>query len=174
MSPFAHTTFTLITPPPPISYAHYKSKYGQTPEGFLAYVQEQIGALRKCEARGDYTPRECALYFEALGNDEEQLFFHADQVCGELPSFMFAPGSLVCPLLLCPAWSAIGAEHALCIIDPSAADHEGHVRDVFGGLASSLPAEFISHHQVRVEWGQNTVKGLRISGGLPLFAAITG
>lgn len=71
----------------PSSYAHYKSKYGQTPEGFLAYVQEQIGALRKCEARGDYTPRECALYFEALGNDEERLFFHADQVsvCRDLP-----------------------------------------------------------------------------------------
>ena len=62
------------------NYAHYKGKYGETPEGFLAYVKEQMGALSKCEARGNFSHRECALYFEALGNDEEVLFFHADQV----------------------------------------------------------------------------------------------
>ncbi|GAX82546.1 hypothetical protein CEUSTIGMA_g9972.t1 [Chlamydomonas eustigma] len=61
-------------------YAHYKGKYGESAAGFLAYVKEQIGAIRKCESRGDYSARECALYFEALGNVEEKLFFHADQI----------------------------------------------------------------------------------------------
>ena len=58
-------------------------RYGETPEGFLKYVKEQLGALRRCEARG-FTMRECALYFEALGLEEERVHFHCDQVgCGE-------------------------------------------------------------------------------------------
>lgn len=60
-------------------YAHYQSRYGSTSQGFLTYIREQIGELRNCIARG-HTATQCALYFEALGPDEEQVFFHADQV----------------------------------------------------------------------------------------------
>ncbi|KAJ9510922.1 hypothetical protein QJQ45_027850 [Haematococcus lacustris] len=75
-------------------HPHYKSKYGDSAEGFLAYVKEQVAALRSCSARFvgqpggpaglPMTPRQaerhCALYFEALGSHEEQIFFHADQI----------------------------------------------------------------------------------------------
>ncbi|GFH25388.1 sulfotransferase, partial [Haematococcus lacustris] len=78
----------------PCSHPHYKSKYGDSAEGFLAYVKEQVAALRSCSARFvgqpggpaglPMTPRQaerhCALYFEALGSHEEQIFFHADQI----------------------------------------------------------------------------------------------
>jgi hypothetical protein len=66
-------------------YAHYKGKYGETAQGFLNYAQEQIGALKNCSREDKNvvsSERECALYFEALGIQEEQLFFHADQVGG--------------------------------------------------------------------------------------------
>ena len=33
-----------------------------------------------------HAERHCALYFEALGPTEEQIFFHADQVCGQVNS----------------------------------------------------------------------------------------
>lgn len=58
-------------------YDHYKSKYGATPEGFAAYVDENLDAFEACSARHSAT--ECALYFEALGLPEEKVFFHADQ-----------------------------------------------------------------------------------------------
>ena len=60
-------------------YHHYNNKYGNNAEGFLAYCKEQIGAMKKCEARG-FSPEAVALYFEALGTEEEVLFFHADQI----------------------------------------------------------------------------------------------
>jgi hypothetical protein len=63
------------------SHPHYKNKYGESPQGFLDYVKEQVGALRACEARG-LGARECALYFETYGMVEEKIFFHSDQVRG--------------------------------------------------------------------------------------------
>ncbi len=34
-----------------LRYPHYHNKYGKTAEGFLAYVKEQVGALKKCAQR---------------------------------------------------------------------------------------------------------------------------
>ncbi|KAG1660053.1 hypothetical protein FOA52_010038 [Chlamydomonas sp. UWO 241] len=61
------------------SHPHYKGKYGESAQGELAYLQEQIGAMRSCEVKG-HTMEECALYFETYSMEEEVLFFHADQV----------------------------------------------------------------------------------------------
>lgn len=61
------------------SHPHYKGKYGQTPEGFLDYVKEQVGAMHICESKG-HSMRDCALYFETYTMQEEGLFFHADQI----------------------------------------------------------------------------------------------
>jgi len=49
---------TLPAPTP----GDVQGKYGESPQGFLAYVKEQVGALQACEARG-IGARECALYF---------------------------------------------------------------------------------------------------------------
>ena len=59
-------------------YGHYSKRYGETPEGFLAYAREQIGGVRAClEA---FSERDCVLNFEGLRLQEERLFFHADQI----------------------------------------------------------------------------------------------
>mmetsp|Transcript_36158 Transcript_36158/g.80462 ORF Transcript_36158/g.80462 Transcript_36158/m.80462 type:complete len:459 (-) Transcript_36158:759-2135(-) len=59
-------------------YSHYHKKYGETAQGFADYVEEQVSALEKCASKG-HGMRKCALLFEALGSEEEQIFFHADQ-----------------------------------------------------------------------------------------------
>ncbi|GLC34028.1 hypothetical protein PLESTB_000830200 [Pleodorina starrii] len=59
-------------------YPHYHGKYGKSSSGFTAYVAEQVGALRTCEA--DFGAARCALYFEALSHREEMVYFHADQL----------------------------------------------------------------------------------------------
>jgi hypothetical protein len=48
-------------------------------QGFLDYVKEQIDSFYACAKK--HGEEKCALYFEALGSEEERLFFHADQVC---------------------------------------------------------------------------------------------
>eukprot|EP00798_Chlamydomonas_sp_ICE-L_P014847 gene14847-20901_t len=65
-------------------YRHYQLRYsGSTEEAtensFLKYVQDQIGAVKRCVSKGN-TERDCALYFETFGSDEEKVFFHADQI----------------------------------------------------------------------------------------------
>ncbi|GLI66090.1 hypothetical protein VaNZ11_009812 [Volvox africanus] len=59
-------------------YPHYHNKYGKSSAGFTAYVEDQVGAFRTCAK--DYGETPCALYFEALGNREEVVYFHADQL----------------------------------------------------------------------------------------------
>ncbi|MEW5313500.1 MAG: hypothetical protein WDW38_005064 [Sanguina aurantia] len=60
-------------------YQHYHSKYGRNAQGFLAYVEEQLNAFHKCVSKG-HTERECVLYFETYGMEEERVHYHADQI----------------------------------------------------------------------------------------------
>ena len=91
------------------AHAHYRARYGATPDGYLAFVRDQAGALRRCvdRQRAARRPavaaaaaaavrrlgggkaaaaaeaaalRRCALLFESLSHEEERVFFHADQV----------------------------------------------------------------------------------------------
>ncbi|KAI8474367.1 MAG: P-loop containing nucleoside triphosphate hydrolase protein [Monoraphidium minutum] len=84
-------------------YPQYKDRYGDSPEGYTKFVEDQIGALERCVAKQRRGPdpqlgggggrrggggglpeaaavRRCVLLFESLGYDDEQVFFHADQV----------------------------------------------------------------------------------------------
>eukprot|EP00873_Tetraselmis_striata_P009748 jgi/Tetstr1/430012/TSEL_019873.t1 len=60
------------------SHPHYRDKYGATAEGFLAFAKEQIGEFEACEDHAG--PLRCALFFEAQGQREEEVFFHCDQL----------------------------------------------------------------------------------------------
>ncbi len=62
-------------------------RYGATAEGFATFVEEQLGAYERCLAVG-HSERECILAFEALGTEQEKVFFHCDQVC---PAGMLSP-----------------------------------------------------------------------------------
>jgi hypothetical protein len=81
-------------------------RYGNSPEGYAAFVEEQVSAFEACvtrqqaaaaaaaEARAaagggggggggaarEAAERKCAVLFESLGYREERVFFHADQV----------------------------------------------------------------------------------------------
>ncbi|WIA42833.1 hypothetical protein OEZ86_008761 [Tetradesmus obliquus] len=62
-----------------LEYGHYTSKYGDGPEGFLAFVKEQVAAFERCVARHG-SLEECVLLFESLDTANEKVFFHCDQV----------------------------------------------------------------------------------------------
>lgn len=63
-------------------WPQYRRRYGATPEGFLAYVQEVLPPLRDCfEKHGVYR---CATEFEALGKAYEQVYYHCDQLLKSL------------------------------------------------------------------------------------------
>ncbi|KAG2432485.1 hypothetical protein HXX76_008830 [Chlamydomonas incerta] len=62
-------------------YSHYNTKYGNTVEGFAAFVDEQLSALKRCQARAaPDAATSCLLHFETWGLQEERVFFHADQL----------------------------------------------------------------------------------------------
>lgn len=50
-------------------------------QGFSAYVDAQLDGFEACTRRGR-SVRTCTLHFESLGPEEEQVYFHADQVRG--------------------------------------------------------------------------------------------
>ncbi|KAL6762813.1 P-loop containing nucleoside triphosphate hydrolase protein [Haematococcus lacustris] len=59
-------------------YPHYHGKFGDNPEGFLAYVQDLVGAFKNCSSlHGDLA---CTLRFETLGMEQEKVYFHVDQL----------------------------------------------------------------------------------------------
>lgn len=128
-----------------------KGKYGESPEGFLAYVKEQIGALNKCEARANYTHKECALYFEALGNEEEVLFFHADQVSVSIQEISCRPGERIYTGEFMPMWryNTIGLMGPWTSIPGMFAVDERDVRPIPRNMATTLSKEELSYHQ---EW----------------------
>lgn len=54
-------------------------RYGDGPEGFLAFLKEQLAAFEGCVARHG-SLEECVLLFESLDTANEKVFFHCDQV----------------------------------------------------------------------------------------------
>lgn len=68
-------------------------RYGDSSEGYLAFVEDQIGAFERCinkqkalatkagrASSSSSIERRCALVFESLGYEEERVFYHCDQV----------------------------------------------------------------------------------------------
>lgn len=58
--------------------ATLQSIHSQMLQGLNSYVNEQLDAFEVCQSAHDAT--ECALHFEALGAEQEAVFFHCDQV----------------------------------------------------------------------------------------------
>lgn len=59
-------------------HEHYRRRYGATPQGFANFARESVDAMQRCRASG--STRECALRFEAHGIEQEDVFFHCDQL----------------------------------------------------------------------------------------------
>jgi len=64
------------------NYFHYGAKYGASETGFSAFAREMVGHLRQCLR--SHSEAECVTAFEALGPEEEAVFYHADQVLKSL------------------------------------------------------------------------------------------
>ena len=60
------------------AHPHYARKYGSGGEGLSAYVAEQTSGWQACEAT--YGARRCAVFFEQLGPQPNDVFFHCDQI----------------------------------------------------------------------------------------------
>jgi hypothetical protein len=58
-------------------WPQYRRRYGSGGDGFVAYVQATLPALRDCFAA--HGPRVCARSFEGLDQKYEQVYYHADQ-----------------------------------------------------------------------------------------------
>ena len=67
-------------------YGHYQSRYGKSEEGFAEYAREQVGHLRRCEEE-EGGMRPCAMFFEGLSPENEDVFYHGDQVFKSLYSY---------------------------------------------------------------------------------------
>ena len=63
-------------------HGHYARKYGANAAGLQAYLHEQFGAFRHCEAT--HGTRRCAHLFELLGLEQSDVFFHCDQIIRSL------------------------------------------------------------------------------------------
>lgn len=61
-----------------VGHPHYAKRYGRGAEGFHAYVVEQTKGWRACEAA--FGTRRCAVHFEQLGPEPNDVFFHCDQL----------------------------------------------------------------------------------------------
>jgi hypothetical protein len=95
------------------------------------------GAARQLAAM-----RECALYFEALGQRQEELFFHADQVCWSLGVLSGADvrGND-------DGWYSVVCECAAPLCHDSG--HPWYVRDLPRGVAAPPAARVDPHHPQR-------------------------
>lgn len=55
-----------------------QGRYGGGPAGFLAYFGNQSAAFDRCQRA--HGVRRCVLRFEALGPEQADLYYHADQL----------------------------------------------------------------------------------------------
>lgn len=62
----------------PHRLASLHQKYGNSSEGFAAFVEEQVSAFEACAA--EYGGDTCARYFETLSMREEKVYYHCDNV----------------------------------------------------------------------------------------------
>lgn len=69
-------------------YEHYQKKYGESETGFTTFAMEMMGHFNKCTQT--HSVRECALAFESLAQEFEDVFFHADQLIKSMHS-VFMP-----------------------------------------------------------------------------------
>ena len=60
------------------NYVHYARRYGSHAAGEVQWATESIGAFRRCEA--NFTTAACALSFESLTRENEEVFYHCDQL----------------------------------------------------------------------------------------------
>lgn len=60
------------------NYVHYGKHYGASAEGETAWAKEAVSAFRRCE--GNFTTDACALSFESLTRENEETFYHCDQL----------------------------------------------------------------------------------------------
>lgn len=61
---------------------HYQHKYGATEEGFEAYVEDSLKEFEMC--RKKYSLEECVFAFEAMDQENEDVFYHCDQLLKSL------------------------------------------------------------------------------------------
>jgi hypothetical protein len=60
------------------NYVHYAKRFGADAAGEVAWATEAMRAFRACE--GNFTTDACALSFESLTRDNEEVFYHCDQL----------------------------------------------------------------------------------------------
>lgn len=69
-------------------HPHYKRKYGDGASGFHSYSKEQLEGWFRCvQVHGN---RRCAIHFEQLGPQPNDVFFHCDQVIRSIYSVFVA------------------------------------------------------------------------------------
>ena len=59
------------------NYPHYSRKFGGSAAGELQWATESVAAFHRCEA--NFTSDHCALSFESLTRENEEVFYHCDQ-----------------------------------------------------------------------------------------------
>ena len=60
------------------NYRQYASRYGASAAGERSWANESVHAFRRCERQ--FSTDDCALRFESLARDNEEVFYHCDQL----------------------------------------------------------------------------------------------
>ena len=60
------------------NYGQYGRKYGASAAGEAAWAAESVGAFQRCA--GNFSRDACALGFESLARENEEVFYHCDQL----------------------------------------------------------------------------------------------
>ena len=97
------------------NYVHYKNRYGAHAAGEASWANESVVAFRRCEGR--FGTDHCALSFESLTRENEEVFYHCDQLIKGRPPAASHKGTA---LASAPASALVhaphgGCPHALCV-----------------------------------------------------------
>ena len=139
------------------NYVQYGKRYGASVQGESAWAAEAVAAFRRCEA--NFTTDDCARRFESLSRDNEEVFYHCDQLIkGMYASFL-------------PAWRR---EHQKILFLRS----EDYFAAVKPTLLRTMKFIGLPPPQTEQAWApllnaRRTLHGQRPAGGAPPMAKPT-
>ena len=141
------------------NYRQYGGKFGASPDGERIWAEQSVAAFRVCE--GNFSTTDCALRFESLARENEEVFYHCDQLIKGMYSVFL------------PAWRREHRRMLFLRSESYKADVKGTLRRVMAFVGLEAPAAAGDDAWKAYLGGRVTIHGTRPKGGTPQMAAPT-
>ena len=142
------------------NYQQYGKHFGgANAEAERKWAEQSVSAFRRCEA--NFSTSDCALRFESLAREHEEVFYHCDQLIKGMYS------------IFTPAWRK---EHRRILFVRSEsyfADVQGTLKRAMAFVGLTPPADTDAAGWAKHLNGRNTIHGTRPKEGTPPMAAPT-